>query len=252
LLLWLLVARAQQEREVRAWQISVLRLQAVSMARDIEQFLNEIISQVGWTNQLPWSVGTMDQRRFDALRLLRQVPAITELSQLDADGKELLKVSRLAMDVVGSGTDYSKEAKFTETVAKKIYYGPVYMRKKSEPYMTLGMSGWRSDAGVSLVELNLKPMWDIVRKTKVGDRGIAYVVDANGRLIAHPDISVGISLRDMSSVAVVQEARTTTSMGSARIARDMNDREVVAAYARVAGTGWLVFVQLPIEEWTKN
>ena len=186
------------------------------------------------------------------MRLLRQVPAITELSQLDAEGKELLKVSRLAMDVVGSGTDYSKEAKFTETVAKKIYYGPVYMRKKSEPYMTLGMSGWRSDAGVSLVELNLKPMWDIVRKTKVGDRGIAYVVDANGRLIAHPDISVGISLRDMSSVAVVQEARTTTSMGSARIARDMNDQEVVAAYARVASTGWLVFVELPIEEWTKN
>jgi len=29
------------------------------------------------------------------------------------------------MDVVGSGTDYSKEANFTETVAKKIYYGPV-------------------------------------------------------------------------------------------------------------------------------
>src|SRR5262249_38490691 len=24
------------------------------------------------------------------------------------------------------------------------------------------------------------------------------------------------------------------------------------AYARVAGTGWLVFVELPIEEWTKN
>ena len=45
------------------------------------------------------------------------------------------------MDVVGSGTDYSKEAKFTETVAKKIYYGPVYMRRESEPYMTLGMAG---------------------------------------------------------------------------------------------------------------
>ena len=44
---------------------------------------------------------------------------------------------------------------------------------------------------------------------------------------------VGKSLRDMSSVAVVQEARTTTSMRSARIARDMNDREVVAQRTRV-------------------
>jgi hypothetical protein len=238
------------QADVRALRNQILLMQAEYIADKLTQFVKENQNQVAWITQ---STGAaIEQRRYDALRLLRQVPDITELSQLDADGKEFLKVSRLAMDVVGRGTDYSKEAKFTETVAKKIYYGPVYMRKESEPYMTLGMSGWRSNAGVILVELNLKPMWDIVRKTKVGDRGIAYVVDANGRLIAHPDISVGISLRDMSSLAVVQEARTTTSMGSARIARDMNDREVVAAYARVAGTGWLVFVQLPIEEWTKN
>jgi hypothetical protein len=32
----------------------------------------------------------------------------------------------------------------------------------------------------------------------------------------------------------------------------MNDQEVVTAYARVPSTGWLVFVELPIEEWTKN
>src|SRR5213595_2201192 len=168
-----------------------------------------------------------------------QVPAITELSQLDAEGKEFLKVSRLAMDVVGSGTDYSKEAKFTQTVAKKIYYGPVYMRRESEPYMTLGMSGFRSDAGVSVVELNLTPMWDIVQHTKVGDHGAAYVVSAEGRVIAHPDLSVGKSLRDVSSLLQVQEARTTPSTGSVRIARDMNDQEVVVAYARVAGPGWL-------------
>ena len=244
--------QANGQADVRALRNQILLMQAEYIADKLAQFVKESQIQVGWTTQLPSTGATIEQRRFDALRLLRQVPAITELSQLDANGKELLKVSRLAMDVVGSGTDYSKEAKFTETVAKKIYHGPVYMRRESEPYMTLGMSGWRSDAGVSLVELNLKPMWDIVQKTKVGDRGIAYVVDANGRLIAHPDFSVGKSLRDMSSVAVVQEARTTTSMGSARIARDMNDREVVAAYARVAGTGWLVFVELPIEEWTKN
>ena len=60
------------------------------------------------------------------------------------------------------------------------------------------------------------------------------------------------SLRDVSSLAQVQEARTTPSTGSVRMARDMNDQEVVVAYARVAGPGWLVFVELPIGEWTKN
>src|SRR5882672_2794384 len=244
--------QANGQPDVRALRSQILRMQAEGIADKLTQFIKESQNQVGWTTQLSPTAGSNDQRRFDALRLLRQVPAITELSQLDSEGKELLKVSRLAMDVVGSGADYSKEAKFTETAARKIYYGPVYMRRESEPYMTLGMAGWRSDAGVSVVELNLKPMWDIVQQTKVGDHGVAYIVNAEGRVIAHPDFSVGKSLRDVSPLAQVQEARTTPSTGSVRMARDMNDQEVVVVYAHVAGPGWLVFVELPIGEWTKN
>ena len=110
--------------------IRIQREQAEAAAAKIGQFIREIESQLGWTTQLPWSAGSIEQRRFDALRLLRQVPAITELSQLDASGKERLRVSRLAMDVVGSGTDYSNDPKFTEAMARKVYYGPVYFRRE--------------------------------------------------------------------------------------------------------------------------
>src|SRR5207237_928221 len=128
---------------------------------------DEVIeSQVGWTTQPPWSAGTIDQRRFDGLRLLRQVPAITELAQLDSAGKEQLKVSRLAMDVVASQGDMSSEPKFAEAVAKKVYYGPVYFRRESEPYMMLALAGTRRDAGVSVAEVNLKLIWDVITAIK--------------------------------------------------------------------------------------
>jgi hypothetical protein len=258
---WPIAANGQPD--VRALRSQILLMQAEGIADKLAQFIKEMQNQVGWTTQLPTGTQlpaggySIQQRRFDALRLLRQAPAVTELSLLDAEGKEFYKASRLAMDVVGSGTDYSKEAKFTETVAKKIYYGPVYLRRESEPYMTLGLAGTPSDAGVGVVELNLSLMWDIVQQTKIGDRGVAYIVNAEGRVIAHPDFGVRKSLRDLSSLAQVEEARTPRALttraltGAARIARDMNDQKVVAAYARVAGPGWLVFVELPIEEWTK-
>jgi two-component system NtrC family sensor kinase len=105
--------------------IRIQHEQAEAAAAKIGQFVKEIESQVGWTTQLPWSVGTLEQRRFDALRLLRQVPAVTELAFLDAAGIEQLRVSRLAMDVVGSHQDLSADPKFTEAVAHKVYYGPV-------------------------------------------------------------------------------------------------------------------------------
>jgi len=246
---WPIAANGQPD--VRALRSQILLMQAEGIADKLAQFIKENQNQVGWTTQLPSTGSSIEQRRFDALRLLRQAPAITELSLLDAEGKEFYKVSRLAIDVVGSGTDYSKEAKFTETVARKIYYGPVYLRRESEPYMTLGLAGTRPDAGVSVVELNLNLMQDIVQQTKIGDRGVAYVVNAEGRVIAHPDSGVRKSLGDLSSLAHVQEARTSPATGWARVARDMNDQKVVAAYARVAGPGWLVFVELPIGEWTK-
>ena len=132
-------------KEQKASLVRIQREQAEAAADKIGQFISEIESQVGWTTQLPWSAGTLEQRRFDALRLLRQVPAITELAEIDSTGHEQLKVSRLAMEVVGSGADVSKEPAFTEAVAHKVFYGPVYFRRKSEPYMTLSLAGTRRD-----------------------------------------------------------------------------------------------------------
>src|SRR5262245_61985441 len=175
-------------QEHKASLVRIQREQAEAASAKISQFIKEIESQLGWTTQLPWSASSIEQRRFDALRLLRQVPAITELAQVDSSGKERLRVSRLAMDVVGSGIDFSKEPKFTEAAANKIYYGPVYFRRESEPYMTLSLAGTRRDAGVSIAEVNLKLIWDVVSQIKVGEKGSAYVIDRQNRLIAHPDI----------------------------------------------------------------
>src|SRR5271167_1709594 len=220
-------------------------------AEKIAHFIKEIENQIGWTTQLTWSASTIEQRRFDGLRLLRQVPAITELAQLDPTGKEQLRVSRLVMDLGAAQTDYSQAPKFTEAVAKKVYYGPVYFRRESEPYMTLSMAGTRRDSGVSVAEVNLKFIWDVVSQIKVGERGKAYVVDARSRLIAYPDISLVLRNTDLSRLAQVRAARSDgagQTSEQVREAEDIQGRRVLTAYAPVAPLGWQVFVELPFEE----
>jgi hypothetical protein len=86
-------------------------------------------------------------------------------------------------------------------VAHKAYYGPVYFRRESEPYMTLALAGTRRESGVSVAEVSLKLIWEVVSQIKVGERGDAYVVDREGRLIAHPDISLVLRNTDMSQRA---------------------------------------------------
>jgi len=238
-------------QEHKASLVRIQHEQAEAAAAKISEFIKAIENQIGWTTQLPWSVGIIEQRRFDALRLLRQVPAITELSQLDASGHEQLRVSRLTMDVISSNADFSSDPKFTEAVVKKVYYGPIYFRWESEPYMTLSMAGGRKDAGVSVAEVNLKLIWDVVSQIKVGEHGQAFVVDAQGRLVAHPDISLVLRNTDLSNLAQVRAARQNlvgTPRDQLQEAEDIQQHRVLTAYAPVTPLDWLVFVELPLEE----
>src|SRR6266849_6921870 len=115
--------------------------QAKSAAEKIGQFVKEIEGQMAWAIQLPMKAKTEDDWRFDAVRLLRQAPAVTEIAQLDATGHEQYRMSREAMDVIGSLSDFSRDPIFIEAMANRIYYGPVYFVRESEPYMTLALAG---------------------------------------------------------------------------------------------------------------
>jgi GAF domain-containing protein/signal transduction histidine kinase len=237
-------------REHKAALIRIQHEQAEAAAAKIGQFIKEIESQLGWTTQLPWSAKSIEDRRFDALRLLKQVPAITELAQVDSTGIERLRVSRLAMDVTSGAVDLSKDPKFTEAVANKVYYGPVYFRRESEPYMTLSLAGTRKEAGVSIAEVNLKLIRDVVSQIKVGEHGQAYVVGAQGRLIAHPDISLVLRNTDMSKLVQVQAARAGNRNVSEELqgTKNIQGQEVLTASAPIAPLGWTMFVELPVEE----
>src|SRR6202521_2329816 len=239
-------------REHKAALIRIQHEQAEAAAAKIGEFVKEIESQLGWTTQLPWSAGSIEQRRFDALRLLRQVPAITELAQVDSTGKERLRVSRLAMNVVDSGLDLSKDPKFTEAVAHKVYYGPVYFRRESEPYMTIALAGTRKDAGVSIAEVNLKLIWDVVSQIKVGERGHAYVVGAEGRLIAHPDISLVLRNTDMSRLAQVQAALAALAAVQAALAAQAEQAALTAQAAQTGQAAPPPQVLPPPPAWTAN
>src|SRR2546422_10207455 len=114
------------------------------------------------------------------------------------------------MDVMGSGTDSSRDPKFLEPKAGRIFHGPVSFRKESEPYMTIALGGG-PNAGVTVAEVNLKFIWDVVSQIRVGKAGHAYVVDSRGQLIAHPDISLVLQKTDLSALPQVQQAQAASA-----------------------------------------
>jgi signal transduction histidine kinase/ActR/RegA family two-component response regulator len=238
-------------REQNVLLMRVQQEQAKAAAAKISQFIHEIEGQLAWATLLPWSADTLEEWKFDAVRLLRQVPAVTEVAQLDSAGREQIRVSRLVKDVVGSQTDFSHEDFFVKAVANKVYYGPVHFLRESEPYMTLAMAGVRRDYGVIVAQVNLKFIWDVVSQIQIGVRGRAYVVGQAGRLIAHPDISMVLRNTDVSRLAQFQAARADGSAAPSEqppVTDDIEGRPVLSVHAPVGPLGWLVFVELPVDE----
>jgi len=234
-------------RDQSAWLVRTQHVQAEAAAGTIGQFIEQIEAQIAWTTQFAWTEEPLEEQQADALRLLHLVPAITELSRLDPDGHEQLHVSRLTATDLRSGVDFSHDPKFIKAMASEVYRGPVYFRQGTEPYMTLAIGN--PAAGATIAEINLGYIWDVVAGIKVGKRGVAYVVDFDGKLIAHPDLALVLRNTDFSKLAQVQAARTLgPSEELPSQAKDITGQRVFSASAPIARLGWLVFAELPAAE----
>ena len=107
-----------------------------------------------------------------------------ELAQLDATGRAAA-VSRLAMDVVASGSDLStipsSRKRWRKGLLRTGLFSPAGQAvHDAQPSPARGAYRRQRRGGQS------KLIWDVVTQIKVGERGHAYVVDARGRLVAHP------------------------------------------------------------------
>ncbi len=196
----------------------------------------------------------IEQRELDFLRFLRSVPAARDVRHLDIAGKEQLRVSRFALDAVGSGEDFSQSPAFLEAKKSgKTYFSPVYFVNDSEPSMTIAVPSGEYAVEVTVAEVSLKAIWDVVSRIRVGQLGHAYVIDARGHLIAHPDVSLVLQKRDLSGLAQVQEARAESKASDTEdtrvmIAEGLGGGQVLAAHAPIDPLQWLVFVEQPLAE----
>ena len=236
-------------QEIRAALSNLQHEKALGAASRIEQYIHTIEQQLAYAALPQLDASDIELRRIEFLKLLRQAPEVTDIAQLDASGREQIAVSRLGMDILSSGKDRSQEPAFRNARRGKPWFGPVYFRKETEPYMTIAIRSGSDTGPVTIAEVNLKFIWDVVSRIKIGDKGKAYVVDRNGFLIADPDIGLVLRKTDLSNLPHVKAAIGGQSVGAeAMLSKDLAGIEVLTSVATIDPLAWHVFVEQPVAE----
>jgi signal transduction histidine kinase len=236
-------------QENKAALASLQHEKAVAAASRIEQYILQIERALAYAALPQLDTSDVEMRRIEFLKLLRQAPEITDIAQLDATGREQIAVSRLGMDSVGSGKDRSQDPAFRGATRGQAWFGPVYFRKETEPYMTIAVRP-SGDAGpVTVAEVNLKFIWDVVSRIKIGDKGKAYVVDGSGFLVADPDIGLVLRKTSLSQLAHVKAALAGQQFDQPTlVSTDLSGTPVLTSVAPIESLRWNVFVEQPVAE----
>lgn len=212
---------------------------AQGAARRIEQSVSELERQISWVTTA--SRDTLEKRRADYAQLLQQVAVVSQLFQLNGDGREVLRVSRKST-TTGSNADLSRDMRFTDTVARGFSYSAVnFVDEKPVMSISVAHSGFK--AGVTVAEIDLGFLSDFLSDAQVGKAAFAYVVDARGRVLASsskgPDVGKDLSKLPQVAAAIAPGREPDTS------GTDFNGHAVLTAASTVPKLGWNVLFEQP-------
>ena len=230
-------------RATRTSLIDGMAEKAEATSRRIEQAMADLERQTSWVTRAS-AKDTVEQRRVDYTQLLNQVPAVSQVAFISAQGREELRLSRGGGVSYGSTVDFSRDARFSETLARgSTSFSQAYFRD-GRPFASLTMAhtGYNGlGVGVTVAEIDLRFLSDYLGDAQVGRNAMAFVVDAQGLVLASSSKGPEID-KDLATlpqvVAALAGSRTTSG-------KDGNGHDVLTASAIVPRFNWQVFFEQP-------
>ena len=190
---------------ILAWQsFTTQQQQALNLQREVAQrvsiqvtaFFGEIEDQLRLVCQVQGLRGLDRNKQRSVLSgLLSYQGVFDELTLLDRQGQEQIRLSRFNVTSSGLGNrDTADEFVIPQTTGQA-YYGPIRLEETTgEPLMTIAMPLLDARTGLAdgvlVSEVRIKKIWNLIAGTRVSPGQSVYIVDAQGKVVAHRNPSV--------------------------------------------------------------
>ena len=207
---------------------------AEATAKRVQQSMSDLERQINWVTRT--SSYKIEDRRADYSQLLTQVPYVSQLTLLSAQGREQLRLTRQTVNY-GSNADFSRDMRFTGTASRGTSFATPYFRD-GRPFTSISLP--HSDSQVTVAEIDLRFLQDFFGDTEVGRTGFAYIVDDKGQVLASSSKGPEIG-KDVSGLPQVAGVHgSLLSEGT-----DISGNDVLTTVSAVPRTRWFVFFEQP-------
>ena len=173
-------------------------------------------------------------------------------------------ITDLEGDIVGTsnskrddGKNYANEEWFKAAKSGKTYISDILIDKESDvPIIVISIPLERTisgKTGVLAVDLRLDRLFYLTRNIKTGDTGICYIVDNQGKIIAHPQFAEKV-LTSFNALekGVIGVQNVLEGNESVEVYTDIDGHKVVGGYTPVLITQWGVLVEQQYSEITSQ
>jgi two-component system, cell cycle sensor histidine kinase and response regulator CckA len=183
-----------------------------------------------------------------ASALLERETEFDHLFLMDGTGDEICKVSRFYTFRPSELTNVAGSVAFETALAGRVHISDVLVSDFSKfPQIRISAPARGPGdrvTGVIRAGLDISRIWRLISRHSIGQDRYAYIVDAQGRLIAHEDLSSVLEKRRLTDIRVVRRF-LDGEVGVSRY-RGLHDEPVIGAVSRIPQTGWGVVVETPV------
>ncbi|MFW6134062.1 MAG: ATP-binding protein [Elusimicrobiota bacterium] len=206
------------------------------LSQEIDSFIESIREKLLFIINSQ-SMRSLDYKGKQALiqSLLSSTDYFITISLVNPGGEEFIKTYH---------PDYSQEAEIKDLKAtelfKKASKGPAVSEVytvKAEPRMDVL---YPIEENYIFITLTLSKLWHRVRDTDIGKEANVFLIDSNGRILAHPVEEMEGKTYD---IPPVQAALSRSTIGSMEY--NIKEEKMVGAYAPVKSMGWGIVTQQP-------
>lgn len=245
------------KKETEIFQFQLVEALSKEISKELKDIENVLIVTASSKEVL--EKGDLTHLSFSLMKILKNYPSVLDVSAMNAEGEEVVLTSRFRTSY--QKKHYGNEQFFLRSMKGETYYSKISHKYDTKPFIRISVPlSLYGDKiiGVLSANVGLHNVQRAISRTKIGDKGYAYLIDHNGVVIAHTFLSLPLkrtNISELSNPSVFYNIYQNPDKIHHFDYQDFDGSKGYTSAAIISKPGWLIGVsqysgEVFSREWT--